>query len=159
MALWIRNFIAGGSAVQQIHQPRFTTALDLVRAGYEDLIELRDGLSPSTHLVFHAYDFAIADGRGVCNYGPWLKPTFDLRGFPSQAQGTAVVKVMLQQFGAMLAQLAAAHPKVSLVPTQGTLVQQTSSWHNELHPGKAGFDAMATKFRLHLKALFPTRVQ
>ncbi len=30
-------------------------ALDLVKAGYEDLIELRDSLSPETHLVFHSY--------------------------------------------------------------------------------------------------------
>ncbi|BCT90996.1 hypothetical protein LYSHEL_00200 [Lysobacter helvus] len=159
MALWVRNFTAGGSAASQLHQPRFDTALALVRAGYEDLIELRDGLSPTTHLVFHGYDFAIPDGRGVCNYGPWLKPTFDLRGFPSQAAGQAVVKVMLQQFQAMLTQLAGAHPKVTCVATQGTLAPQASSWHNELHPAKTGFETFATKFQQHLKTLFPTRVQ
>ena len=68
-----------------IHQPRFDAALALVRAGYEDLIALRDQLSPTTHLVFHGYDFAIPDGRGICHLGPWLKPTFDLRKFPNRA--------------------------------------------------------------------------
>ena len=72
-----------------IHQARFDTALALVRAGYEDLISLRDELSPSTHLVFHGYDFAIPDGRGICHLGPWLKPTFDLRKFPTRAADQA----------------------------------------------------------------------
>ena len=56
-----------------------------MRAGYEDLIGLRDSLSPQTRLFFHGYDFAIPDGRGICHLGPWLKPTFDLRGFPTLA--------------------------------------------------------------------------
>ena len=85
-----------------IHQGRLDAALALVRAGYEDLIGLRDRLSPQTHLFFHAYDFAIPDGRGVCHLGPWLKPTFDLRGFPTQAVGVRGDQDLLQQFAAML---------------------------------------------------------
>jgi hypothetical protein len=77
----------------------------LVRAGYEDLIALRDKLSPGTHLVFQGYDFAIPDGRGICHFGPWLKPTFDLRKFPTLAARQVVVKAMLQQFAATLTSL------------------------------------------------------
>ena len=99
-------------AAALIHQARFDAALALVRAGYEDLIGLRDGSARTTHLVFHGYDFAIPDGRGICHLGPWLKPTFDLRGFPTQATAFAVTKILLQQFAAMLASLAAAHQKV-----------------------------------------------
>ena len=80
--------------------------LALIRAGYEDLIALRDQLSPGTHLFFHAYDFAIPDGRGICFFGPWLKPTFDFRGFPTLASRFAVTKILLQQFAAMLQSLA-----------------------------------------------------
>ena len=85
MALWIRDWDPAIPPVKLIHQPRFDTALALVRAGYEDLIALRDQLSPGTDLVFQGYDFAIPDGRGICGYGPWLKPTFDLRKFPTRA--------------------------------------------------------------------------
>ena len=157
MALWIKDFDPSAGPAQQINQPRFTAALALVRAGYEDLITLRDQLSPTTQLVFHSYDFAIPDGRGVCFYGPWLKPTFDLRGFPSQAGAFKVVSVMLQQFAALLATLA-THPGVTFINTQGTLVPQKSSWHNELHPSRKGFDKFAERFRAELKTLFPTRV-
>jgi len=159
MAMWIRDYDPALSPAQHIHQPRFDAALALVRAGYEDLITLRDQLSPTTHLVFHGYDYAIPDGRGACHLGPWLKPTFDLRGFPKPTPATAsgVIKAMLQQFTAVLAGFA-THPSVSIVSTQGTLVPQPASWHNELHPGKPGFNAFADKFCQHLKGLFPARV-
>jgi hypothetical protein len=69
----------------------------MVRAGYEDLIAMRDALSPVTHLVFHAYDDAIRDSHGICHLGPRLRPTFDLRGFSSQSAAFEVVKVMLTE--------------------------------------------------------------
>src|SRR5262245_33238350 len=49
MALWIKDWDSAVPPAGQIHQPRFDTALALVRAGYEDLIALRDELSPGTH--------------------------------------------------------------------------------------------------------------
>lgn len=157
MALWIKDWDPNLSPAQHINQQRFDSALALVRAGYEDLIVLRDKLSPSTHLVFHGYDFAIPDGRGICGYGPWLKPTFDLRGFPTRAAAQEVVKAMLQQFAKVLSSLA-TQPKVTLIDGQGTLLPQTSSWHNELHPKKAGFETFANIFYQEVKGLYSNRV-
>jgi hypothetical protein len=157
MALWIKDWNPALPPASHILQPRFDAALALVRAGYEDLIALRDKLSPTTHLVFQAYDFAIPDGRGICGFGPWLKPTFDLRKFPTLAARQAVVKAMLQQFAALLTSLA-VHPKVTFINGQGTLAPQPASWHNELHPTRAGFEKFADLFHLNLKALFPDRV-
>ena len=157
MALWIRDFNANLPPAALIHQARFDAALALVRAGYEDLIGLRDSLSPQTRLFFHGYDFAIPDGRGICHLGPWLKPTFDLRGFPTQASAFAVTKILLEQFAAMLQSLE-SHAHVTFINGQGTLAPQPSSWHNELHPSKDGFNAFATLFHKTLKAAFPNRV-
>ncbi|WOH63501.1 hypothetical protein [Bradyrhizobium sp. BWA-3-5] len=156
MALWVRDFDPAIPPAAHIHKARFEAALALVRAGYEDLIGLRDSISPATHLVFHGYDFAIPDGRGICGFGPWLKPTFDLRKFPTRAAMEAVVKAMLEQFAVMLTSLAG--PTVTFINTQSTLVPQPSSWHNELHPARAGFGKFADLFQLKLKALFPDRV-
>lgn len=157
MVLWIKDFDATVPPAALIHQARLDAALALVRAGYEDLIALRDSLSPRTRLVFHAYDFAIPDGRGYCNLGPWLRPTFDLR-FPTQLARFGVTKLLLQQFAAMLQALEAGHTKVTFINGQGTLAPTPSSWHNELHPSKDGFKAFASLFHQKLKALFPTRV-
>lgn len=158
MALWIRDYNAAVPPNALIHQARYDAALALVRAGYEDLIGLRDSLSLGTHLIFHAYDFAIPDGRDVCNLGPWLKPTLDLRKFPiGSAARFEVVKAMLKQFAALLLSLE-SHGGVTFINGQGTLAPNPSSWHNELHPSKDGFRKFATLFHTKLKALFPARV-
>lgn len=156
MALWVKDFDPAIPVANHIDQIRFNAVLTLLRAGYEDLIAMRDSLSPTTHLVFHAYDFAIPDGRGICGFGPWLKPTFDLRGFPRQQDAFEVVKVMLQQFAALLQSL--VRPGVTFINAQATLSPQRSSWHNELHPAKAGFDSFARMFYEHLRVTFPGRV-
>jgi hypothetical protein len=159
MALWVQDFKPNVSANSLIHQPRFMAALELVRAGYEDLIGLRDALSPSTHLVFHSYDYAIPDGRGICHLGPWLLPTFTLRKFPTNGDASfRVVKAMLTGFAQVMQSLASAHASVTFIDTQGTLAESVTSWHNELHPSKAGFEKISTAFHRKLKALFPARV-
>jgi len=156
MALWVKDWNPTQLPAAHVNQPRFAAALALVRAGYEDLIAIRDKCSPDTHLIFHGYDFAIPDGRGICKFGPWLKPTFGLRNFPTIASGQAVVSEMLGQFEAMLESLSG--PRVTVVRTQGVLAPQVSSWHNELHPAKAGFEQFADLFHQKIKQLFPARV-
>ena len=158
MALWIKDYNATLPPAALIHQARLDAALALVRAGYEDLIALRDSLSPQTRLFLHGYDFAIPDGRGICHLGPWLQPTFDLRGFPTQASAFAVTKILLQQFAAMLQSLELSHPNVTFINGQGTLKPQPSSWHDELHPSKNGFKTFAALFHQAIKTAFPTRV-
>jgi len=156
MALWIREWNSAVPPKRHLDDVRFAAALTLVRAGYEDLIAMRDKHSPNTRLVFHGYDYAIPDGRGVCKYGPWLKPTFDLHGFPNQATAQEVVNEMLTRFAFMLQQLSS--DSVTYVSTQGTLHAQPSAWHNELHPEKKGFDTFADMFHAHLRQIFPGRV-
>ena len=158
LALWLRDFDATVPAPRLLNMPRYQNALALVGAAYEDLIEMRDRLSPETHLVFHGYDFAIPDGRGICHLGPWLKPAFDLRGFPADLGASSqVVQEMLKQFAAMLKALQ-SHPRVTYVDAQGTLPALPSSWHNEMHPSKGGFNQIADIFHTQIKALFPGRV-
>ncbi len=158
LALWVRDFNSTAQPAKLLNQARFSSALALVQAAYEDLIEIRDLLSPSTHLAFHAYDFVIPDGRGICHLGPWLKPAFDLHGFPADlASSTAVVREMLIQFAAMLKALE-SHPRVTFIDAQGTLPAVKSSWHNEMHPSRGGFNQIADKFHAAIKAMFPGRV-
>jgi len=158
MALWIRDFDSALPLSRHIHQRRFDAALQIVLAGYEDLIEMRDRLSPTTHLLLHAYDFVIPDGRGICHLGPWLKPTFDLRQFPTLDEASGVMKAMMQQFALMLTALAAANRNITFLNGQGTLAPIAENWHNELHPSKQGFTKFADLFHRQLKALFPGRV-
>lgn len=157
MALWVRDWDPTIDPKHHLDSTRFAAALAIVRAGYEDLIALRNKLSPNTHIVLHGYDFAIPDGRGVCGLGPWMKPTFDLHNFPTRAAAQEVVTEMLRQFAAMVKSMTIA-ASVTYIETQGTLAPKTSSWHNELHPSSDGFDKFAAMFQAHLKGQFPDRV-
>jgi hypothetical protein len=157
MTLWVRDHAAGKSAAQLLHGERFDTALALVRAGYEDLIALRDRVSPSTHLRFHTCDFAIPNGRGICGKGPWLRPTFVARGYPDTEIRFQVVQEMLRRFATMLKSLAQPG-SITGIDGQGLLPPGTGSWHNELHPSKRGFLAFADRFRDELRRLFPDRL-
>jgi hypothetical protein len=157
MALWIRDWDPTIAPIHLLDSTRFAAALAIVRAGYEDLIALRDRLSPNTHLVLHGYDFAIPDGRGVCGKGPWLMPSFDLHGFPETGTSRReVVHEMLLQFAAMVKSLSRSN--VSYVNTQGVLSPDTKGWANELHPTPKGFQTFAELFCDHLKQRFPDRV-
>lgn len=159
MALWIEEYKSSLAAHTLINQPRFEAALAIVKAGYEDLIKIRDDYSPNTYIVFHGYDFAIPDGRGVCFYGPWLKPTFMHRKFPANLKvATEVVEVMLRQFAQVLKYIEDENEGVTFINTQGTLRRDVASWHNELHPSAEGFDKFAGLFAQDLKALFPNRL-
>ena len=158
LALWLRDFDPAVAPAKLINQPRFSSALALVRAAYEDLIEIRDQVSPQTHLAFHAYDFAIPDGRRICHLGPWLKPAFDLRGFPADMiASTQVVQEMLLQLASMLKALE-SHAQVTFINAQGTLPPVSASWHNEMHPSRNGFNQIADKFHAAIRVLFPGRV-
>lgn len=158
LALWLRDFDPALPPAKQLHSARFGHALALVQAAYEDLIELRDKISPQTHLVFHAYDFAIPDGRGICHMGPWLQPAFKVRGFPSDVVvSTGVVKEMLTQFAAIL-KLLEVPGSVTFINAQGTLSPVAASWHNEMHPSKGGFNQIADVLHAKIKTLFPGRV-
>ena len=66
--------------------------------------------------------------------------------------------ILPRKFAALLRDLASVNARVSVSDGQGTLAPQVSSWHNGLHPTKAGFNRFADKFRQSLKAMFPERV-
>ena len=158
MALWVREFDSSVPPAKLINQPRFENVLKIVKAGYEDLIKLRNSHSPNSQLIFHSYDFAIPDGRGICFLGPWMKPTFDIRNFKTRAPASKVVKAMLQQFAQMLESIERRHSKVTFINTQGTLRASTNSWHNELHPSEKGFQQFAKIFHKEIRSVFPDRV-
>ena len=65
-----------------------------------------------------------------------------------------VVKAMLRQFATML-RLRLASRTVTFINGQGTLAPQPSSWHNELHPARGGFDEVCRHFSPGIETTLP----
>ena len=132
MALWVRDFDPAVPPAALIHQQRFERSAGAGARRLRGPDRASRRLSPTTHLVLHGYDFAIPDGRGVCGFGPWLEPTFDLRGFPAALPSRQpVIDAMLAQFATMLTSLAGAgrhvHQRPGNAAAAGQLLAQRTA--------------------------------
>jgi len=112
----------------------------------------------------HGYDYPWPDGRGVFSFlgwkvGPWFAPTFNLKNYPNRNAADLLTRhgitaQFIDSLNAMLKGLAAQPAyagKLFHVDFTGTL-NSTADWANELHPGNAGFSALADKIDAALQA-------
>jgi hypothetical protein len=155
--LWLNAATAVGSnPAQAFNPPRLDAILKVVKAGYEDLIGLRDDVDKTIPIFAHSYDFAQPDGSAVPCAGPWLKPGFDDRGWPDVNVNASIVRDLLGRFAAMLNNLGNSHSNFIHVQTQGTLA--STDWANELHPTPDGFAAITNKIVAALRARFAGQI-
>ena len=155
LCLWLKP---GGAIAQPrdaIDLSRYAAVMSIIEGGYRDLIALRDALSPATLLVFHTYDYALPNGKGVCGLGPWLRPSLDYRGIDRAVQ-PAVVREMLLLFRHTVLAAAQGRDDVLVVDTQGAIPEQTGEWWaNELHPTRKGFARIAQRIAAAIRARTP----
>ena len=140
------------------HRPKAKRVVQLFMAGAASHLDLFDFKPELVKRHGRPSDFGEHVEAFQNGLGPWLKPTFDLRGFPTQVSAFGVMKILLEQFAAMIRSLELSHAGVTVINSQGTLVPRPGSWHNELHPSKDGFKVFAKLWHDSLKAAFPTRV-
>jgi len=158
--LWLRQRTAKMKPADAVYRPRFDALLAVVRAAYEDLIDICRTYQPDCVLFFHGYDYALPDGRRICpGVGPWLEPSLTLKGWTDPEERNEIVRIMLRSMGDVLTDLAKAHPgRVVVVPTLGTLRQAPEDWSNEMHPRASGFETLAGVFLRSLHARFSGRI-
>ena len=154
--LWVLKFVAGSDPAHGVDRQRLADMMGVIRAAYVDLFAIRDEIAPDCIIFLHGYDFALPSGKGVCRFGPWLKPSLDLRGWTKPSAAARVVKEVLLSFDKLLVQLEQQSRNVVYVRTQGTL--SAEDWANELHPTKAGFEKIANAFVRALRTKFPGRI-
>jgi lysophospholipase L1-like esterase len=139
------------------------------QAGYEYLITTALAAAQDAGITMpiftHGYDYPWPDGRGVIAFlgwkvGPWFDPTFNEKNYPNanaadlQTRHDIVAK-FINSLNTMLEALAQKYAgQVFHVDLTGTL-QSVADWANELHPGNAGFSALATKIDAALQANMP----
>ncbi|MEJ1095424.1 MULTISPECIES: hypothetical protein [unclassified Pseudoxanthomonas] len=106
-------------------------------------------------IVLHGYDYPVPDGRGVLGGawklpGPWLEPSFRMKGYGDMQVRIALMKALIDRFNAMLLGLTRrpgfGHVKfVDLRRTLSTASDYKKWWGNELHPTESGFTAVTKK--------------
>lgn len=143
---WLNDYKDGMSASDVIAESKLELAFGWLAVAYDAVVEVRDMYSPRTTAVFHAYDFAIPNGKGVCFQGPWLKPALIARGVPEEMRDD-VVREFLLRFRSFLETYASRNVRVA--PTQNVLA--STDWANELHPTPKGFEKIAEVFATLLR--------
>lgn len=142
---WLLPYAGQTSPAAAIDRSTWVPKLQEMADLFEYLGELVAEQVPGAKVHLNLYDFAIPNNEGAGPAGPWLAPGFKKRGYPADlAFRTDVVKLLLQEFAAMVAGVAAVHPNLNLIATQGTLTSK--EWDNELHPDNPGFGKIADKF-------------
>ncbi len=118
----------------------YTRIISAVTAVCEQLVGYK------VPIVLHGYDYPVPDGRGVWFiFGPWLRPSFEQRGYFDVDENTKTMEVIIDRFNLMLARLVdnPDNAHITYVDLRGTLsnapLTYESSWDNELHPSFSGF--------------------
>jgi hypothetical protein len=106
-------------------------------------------------IFIHGYDYPWPDGRGVLDLGgwkigPWFHDSFNHKNYTLDAPNGLearhdIVKRFIDGLNDLLQDLAQKYPgKVFYINLRNTLSSR-DDWANELHPGNAGFAALAKK--------------
>jgi len=127
-----------------------------------------DNFGKKVPVLIHGYDYPVPDGRGFLGGfwfmpGPWLKPSFDLKGYGSTPADLdpriKVMKSLIDEFNAMLISITKIEgfEHVHYVKIVGQLSNDPKTyendWGNELHPTPLGFEKVATQFQEILSKL------
>lgn len=145
-----------------IDRERFARRMQQVRDSYLDLIALRnDGKNPECPIVVHGYDRPIPSKTPFELFGlfpltgPWMHPSLRKRRIVNAEDQVQIAGWCIDQFNAMLRELASQHAGFHYVNAVGTL--ERGDWANEIHPTASGFRKLAGKYLQPLEKLLPGR--
>jgi hypothetical protein len=120
----------------------------------------------SIPVILHGYDYAFPDGRsavnlGIKKVGPWMHPSFAMKGYPYRDDDDLTVRrrlvmAMIDSVYAMLNRIKSSYPNIHIVDVRGTLPSR-SDWHDELHPTGEGFRKVARLFHQVISAALDPR--
>ena len=89
--------------------------------------------------------------------GPWIYPRLVKKGIDPRTDGIFIVRYLIDEFHARLANMAATPgSRFHVVDTRRTLIPADPiQWADEMHPSGTGAELLARQWRLALAKLFP----
>jgi len=132
----------------------YTTLFGYYDAILKDIKDVCDAYQQQVPVLVHAYDYPVPDGRFVRgnagNKDAWLYPSITLVQHYNLAEGTTIMRDLIDHLQAMHGLLAQKYANVRRVPGPGTgdpfAADYMKFWENELHPTPRGFSLIAQKF-------------
>ncbi len=126
-----------------------------IQAVFQELIRARDKATSKNRnvpVILHTYDRPSPRDSGAgMGRGPWMSVALETFEIPER-DWDSVADELFTRLRALLISIAAKHPNVHLIDTQGTLVPAgnsqgpTADWQNEIHPTRAGYRQLSAKW-------------
>lgn len=149
-------FVNGMTAADCLVRPRLDRRLRQIRDAYCELLDLVADSGKPTVVVSHGYDYPKPSRVGVkllggaIKLGPWLLPYLEERGIRDKALQAGIVKILIDEFDAMLQSLAG--PSFVPLDVRGLV---GDDWVNEIHANRRGSRRVAARFAAELVRRFP----
>ncbi len=149
----------GSSARDYVRIGRLNRKVKQIGLAYQELADIRDHYSPSTVIVTHTYDYPFASNQGANLLGgliktkAWMKRFMDAIDVPHKLQ-TQVIRIVMDAMAEEMLKIQNSRQKFVVADTRGTLLNK-KDWLNEIHPTKAGFEAIARPIYEQMRANFP----
>ena len=132
--------LPAGERPERFLLPSFSEELEAVMNGYEQAFSQLQSQYPHIRVLVHGYDYFLPQKEGEAG-GTWLGQPLTEKGILQPEDRAAILKFMIDQFNARLANAAQGYPQVTYVDLRGTI--RAGQWANELYPGSAGFRSIA----------------
>lgn len=118
--------------------PSFHRLLDDALGHYGRIVSQVDSEFPNVSIICHGYDYPIPDS------GRWLGKPMESRGIIDRSLQREIASRMMDHFNRRLRHLASQMSNVTYIDCRG--VVREDRWHDELHPVKKGYKAVARLF-------------
>ena len=161
MNMFLNKKTPGKPWMECIKHDRFNRKLQMVKLGYQELLDIQNEYCPNCKIITHSYDWPIPSDTGArfflggIKIKPWMKPYMDEKGITGKADQKAIAKYMLSQFGLMLkglADQAKYKDRLIYINTQGTL-DPAKDWLNEIHATSKGYKKVADRFMVEINKI------
>lgn len=152
LSVFVDHFAKGG----EIRSGIFENFSETIQQSLHGFIEEVLAANSEVHFLMHTYTTPFPDGRAVeipilRNYGPWMKPVFERKGFFDEEgnylekEARMRVRSIVDSFGKVLRKLESDYSRFHVVDVTD-LASDKDDWTDELHLNVSGNAAVATRF-------------
>lgn len=132
-----------GQNPQRFLRPAFFAELESLGKIYSAIFQQLQREAPKVRVIVHGYDYFFPGDEPRHGF---LGRYMIQKGIYESRDRKALADFIINQFNAMLDQVAAQHPNARYLDLRGT-VPQRERWWDEIHPNSQGFQDVAIRFQ------------
>lgn len=143
-----------GERADRFFAAPFFATLDNVKTLYRQIFQRIEKERPGMPVLVHSYDYPRPLKPGV-NKSSWLGERFDAKKIAREADRSAAVHLMIDEFNKRLQEVAGEFKNVHYLDLRGRVAD--NQWDDEIHPNDVGFDRVSAIFLRKIVELFPVK--